>query len=370
MDGTTFVGLDVHVKTITMAVGRSDGVGQEVATFLNTEAELRKRLGKLGDPASLAVCYEAGPCGYGIYRQLTKQGIACQVVAPSLIPTKAGDRVKTDRRDAVKLARLLRSGDLTAIGVPTPDLEAVRDLSRARQAAGTDLHRLRQRLLKLFSHHGIAEPAQRNRWQGPWWTWANAVTLPQPASQIVLADLRTTITTSQARLDRLTSDLLSAASQCEQAALITALQTLHGVGPITAIGIVAEVGDLTRFDNPTKLVAYGGLNPSEHSSGSRQQRGGITRTGNRHVRYLIVEASWHYAHPMRPAKTPPATVIEQIAATARERLAYRYRSLTRKHKANQAAAVAVARELLCFMWAIAQEVAHPTPVVTPDQIAA
>ena len=370
MDGITFVGLDVHVKTITMAVIRADGVAQEVGTLANTAAGLRKRLGKLGDPAQLTVCYEAGPCGYGIYRELTRQGIACQVIAPSLIPTKAGDRVKTDRRDAVKLARLLRSGDLTAIGVPTPELEALRDLSRARQAAVTDLHRLRQRLLKLFSHHGQSEPARLSRWERPWWSWATAVTLAQPASQIVLDDLRTTIVASQTRLDRLTTDLLTAASQSEPATLITALQSLHGVGPITAIGIVAEVGDLTRFAHPTQLVAYGGLNPSEHSSGSRQQRGGITKTGNRHVRYLIVEAAWHYAHPMRPATHPPATVIAQIAAHARERLAHRYRALTGKHKANQAAAVAVARELLCFMWAIAQEVARPPSLPNAEQIAA
>ena len=364
-DGTTFVGLDVHVATIAIAVVRGDGVAQELGMLPNTPAALAKRLRKLGPPALLRVCSEAGPCGYGIYRQLTELGIACTVVAPSLIPVRPGDRVKTDRRDAVKLARLLRSGDLTAVAVPTPEQEALRALSRARETATNDRHRARQRLVKFLAQQRIAEPASGKRWTKTYWTWVTGVTLPLPAAQIVLDELRDAITTEQERLTRLTAALTELAQTGAQAPVVAALQTLHGIGLITAVGIVAEVGDLTRFDRPPQLMAYAGLVTSEHSSGGRQSRGGITTTGNRHLRYLLVEAAWHYARPIRLSGPAPATPEERIAQQARERLSRRYFRLLSRGKPKQVATVAVARELLGFVWAMAQAVAA-TPAVAPE----
>jgi transposase len=359
MDGTTFVGLDVHVKTIVVAVARGGGAAEELGVIPNTPTALAKRLRTLGSPDGLRVCYEAGPCGYGIHRQLSGLGIECRVVAPSLIPVRPGDRVKTDRRDAAKLARLLRSGDLTAVAVPTPEQEALRDLSRAREAAIGDRHRVRQRLVKLLARHGIAEPASGKRWTMTYWAWVSAVALSEPAAQVVLGELREAIASADARLARLTAALSELARASSQAPVIAALQRLHGVGLITAVGIVAEVGDLTRFDRAAPLFAYAGLVPSEHSSGGRRQRGGITKTGNRHLRFLLVEAAWHYARPIRrPPGEPadPADPVGAVAARARARLQRRYVRLVGRGKAKNVAVVAIARELLGFVWATAQAV--------------
>jgi transposase len=369
-DGTTFVGLDVHVATIAVAVIRADGTAQELGVLPNTPGALAKRLRKLGPAATLRVCYEAGPCGYGIYRQLTDLGIACTVVAPSLIPVQPGNRVKTDRRDAAKLARLLRSGDLTSVAVPTPEQEALRALSRTRETAAGDRHRARQRLVKYLAQQRIAEPAAGNRWTQTYWRWISGLTLPLPAAQVVLDELRDAITVAQARLDRVTAALTALAQTSSQAPVIAALQALHGIGLLTAVGIVAEVGDLTRFDRPTQLFAYAGLVASEHSSGGRQQRGGITKTGNRHLRYLLGEAAWHYARPIRLPATPPATPVEQIAQDARARLSRRYFRLVSRGKPKQVAVVAVARELLGFVWAIGQETAAAPGTVADAALAA
>lgn len=333
MDGTMFVGLDVHVQTIALAVTRGDSAAEELGVISNTPNALAKRRRKLGPPERLQVCYEAGPCGYAIQRQLSGLGIDCRVVAPSLIPVRPGDRVKTDRRDAAKLARLLRSGDLTSVAVPTPEQEALRDLSRAREAAVGDRHRVRQRLVKLLARHGIAEPAGK-RWTKTYGAWVSSVTLAEPAAVSTPAPV------------------------------IAALQQLHGVGLITAVGIVAEVGDLARFDRPAQLFAYAGLVPSEHSSGGRQQRGHITKTGNRHLRFLLVEAAWHDARPVRLPTGEPTDAVAAVAATARGRLPRRYFRLVGRGKSKQAAIVAIARELVGFMWATAQAAqAIPAPVL-------
>jgi transposase len=356
MDGSTFVGLDVHVATISLAAIRPTGELIEVGRLPNTSAVLAKQLRRLGAPERLAVCYEAGPCGYTIYRQLTGLGIHCAVVAPSLIPTKAGDRVKTDRRDALKLARLLRSGDLTAVGVPTPEGEALRDLSRLREAAVGDLHRARQRLLKSFHRYGVVEPGG-SRWTKRWWAWAETVTLAEPVAYLALVALRETITSRQAQLDRITALVTQEAASGPFAATIAALQTLHGVGAITAVGLVAEVGDFTRFDHADQVFAYGGMVASEHSSGSRVVRGPITKTGNAHVRFLAVEAAWHYVTALPATQPAPRTEFERIAQVARERLYRRYWRLVQRGKPKQVAIVAVAREFLGFVWAIATAVA-------------
>lgn len=355
-DGSTFVGLDVHVATIAIAVAYAQGPVEDRGQTRNEPRLIAKRLRALGDPATLRVCYEAGPTGYTLWRQLTGLGIACQVVAPSLIPVRPGDRVKTDRRDAAKLARLLRSGDLTPIAVPSPAQEALRDLSRARAGAGHDLHRLRQRLLKSLPRWGVTEPQGMGRWTARYATWLAGVTLAQPAQQLVLADLRQAITVAETRLATLTSAVSVEAEMGALAGLATALRTLHGVGPIIAVGVLAECGDLSRFTHPSQLMAYAGLVPGEHSSGGRTQRGPITKTGNAHLRHLLVEAAWHCVRPAR-ASAPPVTAVEQIAATARERLHRRFWRLVGRGKSRQVAIVAVARELLGFIWAIGQATA-------------
>jgi transposase len=361
-EGTTYVGLDVHVQTIAIAAIDGDGTARDLGTIPNRPEVLAKRLRKLGEPASLVVCYEAGPCGYGIWRQVTAMGMACQVVAPSLIPVRPGDRIKTDRRDAAKLARLLRSGDLVFVAVPTPEQEALRDLSRARETAQHDLHRARQRLLKFFAQQGCAEPTKRTRWTRAWQTWADGIQLVQPSSQLVLEELRAAISTAQARRERLTEALQAAAETGDHAPTVQALRRLHGIGWITAVGIVAEVGDLRRFDHPTQLFAYAGMVPREHSSGGQQHRGGITKTGNKHLRYLLVEAGWHYSRPVPVSVTTasPQTPIDRIVQRARIRLHHRFYQLTGRGKSRNQANVAVARELLGHVWAIGREVHRQT----------
>lgn len=365
-DGITFVGLDVHVKAIRVASVGPDGVVMDRGEVANRPAAVLARLTHLAPVAALRVCYEAGPTGYSLVRALRAAGIACSVVAPSLIPTKVTDRVKTDRRDAAKLARLLRSGDLPAIAIPSPEQEALRDLTRLRQTAVRDLHRQRQRLVKFFSHHGIAEPALGTRWTQGWWRWATSVGVPIAAAQIALDDLRRSIAQHTERVDALTVAVTETVTSGHPDRMAQALQVLHGIGPITAASVQAEVGDLRRFPHPQQLFAYAGLVPSEHSSGARQSRGGITHTGNAHVRYLIVEAAWHYITPLkaRPGDGPH-TEVERIAAHARKRLHDRFWRLVSRGKAKQEAIVAIARELLGYLWAVAQVVApEPPPMIT------
>lgn len=355
-----YVGLDVHKATIAVAVA-DEGRGEvrSYGTIKNTPEAVAKLVKRVGPAERLVCCYEAGPCGYGLQRQLTGLGAECTVVAPSLIPTKPGDRVKTDRRDAAKLARLLRSGELTSVWVPDAEHEALRDLSRAREAARDDRHRARQRLGKLLLRLGIEEPGETKRWTRRYWEWLRAVTLEQPLQQVVLADAIETVDAGTARLQRLEAKLKGAATVGRHAPLIAALQSLRGVGVITAVTLVAELGDLGRFPSPRPLMAYLGLVPSEHSSGGSQRRGRITRAGNSHVRHVLVQAAWHYRHApkltralgQRQAGQPEA--VTEVAWRAQERLSARYRKLAAR-KGRQKAVIAVARELAGFVWALAR----------------
>jgi transposase len=381
-EGTTrFVGLDVHKETIAAAVAEAGGgEARSLGTIPNAPAAVAKLIRHLGPVDRVRVCYEAGPCGYVLHRQLTELGVACAVVAPSLVPTKPGERVKTDRRDALKLARLHRAGELVAVWVPGADHEALRDLTRAREGALAELHRARQRLRCFLLRQGLRPPAGVNPWTLRHRDWLARLELSQPAHRVVLGEALTALDQAAARLGRLEEAIAEQTTGSSLAPLLGALQTARGVGPVTAATLVAELGDLRRFASPRQLMAYAGLVPGEHSSGSRTRRGGITKTGNAHVRRVVVEAAWQYRHPPRVGTTlrrrqtgQPAAVIE-IAWKAQGRLHKRFRRLLGRGKLKQEAVVAVARELLGFLWAIAQAgsagAAIPAPTAAPAAVAA
>ena len=364
MKYTTFVGLDVHKDTISIAAAdeKRNAEVRYLGTIPNNYEALNKLARKLGEPEELHFCYEAGPCGYGIYRFLTQRGFQCSVVAPSLIPQRPGERVKTDRRDAQKLARLLRSGELTKVWVPDEESEALRDLTRAREDAVEDLTAKRNQLTKFLLRSNIRPPY--NPWTKKYRDWLSTLELKTQTQTLVLREYLQAIGEIEARIKRLEAEIENFinTTTSKQGQVIKALQALRGVGLVTAATIVAETGDLTRFDSPRQLMSYAGLVPSEHSSGSRQCRGSITKSGNNHLRRVVVEAAWQYQHCPRVGVTLrrrqedlPAR-INQISWEAQHRLNLKFLHLTFKGKPSTVAAVAVARELLGFIWAIAQEV--------------
>lgn len=364
MDGITYVGLDTHVKNTVIAVARGQEKAEVVATVRSDPYSIGRKLSELGTAAHLRVCYEAGPTGYGLQRWLTDHGVRCAVIAPSLTPRVVGNRIKNDYRDACHLAESLRSNTLTPVSVPTPELEAARGLSREREAAIADRHRVRQRLIKLFQRHQVIEPPG-NRWTKRWVSVMHAVALPEPAARRTVESLWSALAFHDQRVADLNTTVEWFAQSASFGATWKAFQALHGVGPIIAFGLIAELGDLRRFASPPQLYAYAGLVPSEHSSGNRQRRGGITRTGNRHVRWLVTEAAWHMAGPVKSPRTPPDTELELLNQRARTRLHNRYCHLLFKGKNRQQAITAVARELLGFIWEIGQMVPIPAPYPDP-----
>src|SRR5215471_7462750 len=291
MSKIRFVGLDVHADTIAVAVAEPDGEVRPLGVIPNRLESVRKLVAKLGPAKQLKVCYEAGPTGYVLYWQLTALGVACEVVAPSLVPVKAGDRVKTDRRDAAKLARSYGAGDLAPVWVPDSDHQALRDLVRAREDARQDQHRARQRLSKFLLRHGRRPPAEvKKSWTQKYMTWIKEqVRFDQPALEATLLDYVHEVDHMAERIERLEKSIDVAIEKAppEMRAVIEALQALRGVAKITAVSIVAEVGKLSRFEKPRQLMGYSGLVSSEFSSGNRIQRGGITKTGNAHLRRVI-----------------------------------------------------------------------------------
>lgn len=362
---TKYVGLDVHKETIAVAV--ADAAGGEARFFgniANTPEALAKLWRRLSPGHAVSYCYEAGPCGYEIHRQLTDAGQECQVVAPSLIPKKAGDRVKTDRRDALSLARLHRAGELTAVWVPDGDQEALRDLTRAREDLKHVQRQAKQRLLAFLLRHGRRYTGKCH-WTQAHHRWLEGVAFDRPVQQVVLQEYVDAVKAAGGRVQAIEAQMAEAASASVFGPVIEALMALRGVNLITATTIVAEIGDLKRFVSAPQLMAYLGLVPSEHSSGAKQSRGGITKTGNGHVRRVLVEAAWSYRHPARKTKvvqrraerTPAA--VQTIAWAAQVRLCGRYRHLTARGKLPVQACTAIARELAGFLWAIGQALPSP-----------
>ena len=365
MSNVRFLGLDVHGETIAVAVAEPNGEARSLGVIPNRPESIRKLVKKLGPPAQLRACYEAGPTGYVVYWQLTALDVACQVVAPTLVPVKPGDRVKTDRRDALKLARSYRAGDLTPVWVPDPEHEALRDLVRAREAAKKDQLRARHRLGKFLLRHGRRPPITMKAWTQAHLVWVKkAVHFDHAAQEATLLDYLHEVDHVADRLERLERAIDEAVTTAPMPmrAVIAALQALRGIALVSAVTIVAEVGQLSRFGKPRQLMGYSGAVASEDSSGPRIRRGAITKTGNAHLRRIVIEAAWAYRH--RPSVGPTlhkrhAALDEQVIAiawTAQHRLHARYRSLTARGKSKQSAVTAVGRELLGFIWAIGMAV--------------
>jgi transposase len=361
---TLYVGLDVHKDSMAVAYVAQEH-GAEV-TFLGTigtrQCDLDHLIRKMPSKANqLIFVYEAGPCGYGLYRYLMKKGYDCWVVAPSLIPKKPGDRVKTDRRDAVQLARLARSGDLTVVYVPKVADEAIRDLTRTREDTLRDLKSAKFRLKAFLLRHDIRYTGQAT-WGPAHLRWLAEVVCPTPAQQIVFQEYVRAINEHTERLQRLDQELHDQVTSWRLQPVVEALQALRGVQFIAAVTLVAELGDLTRFETPSELMKFLGLIPSEYSTGERRRQGPITEAGNTHARRALVEGAWAYRYSAKVRRhlqlrleTQPK-VIQDISWKAQVRLCKRYRQLSARGKHATVVTVAIARELAGFMWAIAQQV--------------
>jgi len=355
-----FLGLDVHAETITVAVAEPDGEVRSLGTIANRMESIRKLVKKLDPVEQLQACYEAGPTGYVLYWQLAQLGVKCEVIAPTLVPMKAGDRVKTDRRDAERLARSYRSGDLTAVWVPDEASEALRDLVRAREAAKQDQLRARHRLSKFLLRLGRRPAPGMKVWTTLYLAWVRQIRFEQSAQQATLVDYLHEVDHMAERVKRLEQAITEAVKLASPAVreVVKGLQALRGIAEISAVTIVAELGNITRFEGARQLMGYSGAVPSEDSSGQRTRRGSITKTGNAHLRRIVVEAAWSYRH--RPAIGPrlrrrQETVpepIKEIAWKAQVRLHKRYMKLQAGGKDHRKIVTAVARELLGFVWAI------------------
>lgn len=359
-----YIGLDVSKEKISVAIAERGGSAARYWGIIRNDLEEVARFSKMmGDPDKIAMCYEAGPTGYGLCRYLRSIGIRCIVVAPSLIPQQPGNRVKTDRRDAVRLAQLFRAGELTSVWVPEEEDEALRDLVRAREDAREDLLRARQRLSKFFLRHGLKEPSGMKRWSSKHKAWLKSLGFESSALQNTFMEYTIAIEEIESRIQRLESEIHVQAEHSPHAPLIKALQALRGIREVSAATIVAEVGYFSRF-TPPRLMAYAGLVPSEHSSGAKKRRGGITNAGNSHLRRIVVESAWSYRY--RPAITPTIKKRQEgqlpsvcaIAWKAQIRLHKKYWRLVSKGRSGSVAATAVAREFLGFIWAIAREVEY------------
>jgi transposase len=359
-----YVGLDVDSERAAVAVAELGGEVRSLGMIPYTADSVKRLVKKLGPVHQLRFCYEAGPHGYGLYWQLTRLGAHCDVVAPTLIPVKSGDRVKTNRRDAEKLARLYRSGELTAVWVPDAAHEALRDLVRAREAAKKDQLRARHRLGKFLLRRGIRAAGGVKSWTLKHLAWIKTLHFEQPAQEATFLDYLHELEHASERISRLERALDQAieAAPDSMRALIAGLQALRGVSSLTAATIVAEVGPPSRFARPKQLMGYSGMVSSEDSTGHSVRRGAITKTGNAHLRRVIGEAAWAYQRrpsmyrALEKRQAGLSEEIKQIAWKAQYRLFGKYRRLVAKGKLHQKAVIAVGRELLGFVWAIGMQV--------------
>jgi transposase len=361
---TLYVGLDVHKESIAVAYvpEARDAEVVFLGTIGTRQCDIDKLIRQLTSKAKqLVLVYEAGPCGYWLYRYLTKKHLLCWVVASSLVPKKAGDRVKTDRRDAIQLARLMRSGDLTPVYVPTVEDEAIRDLARAREDAIRDRKAAKNRLKAFLLRQDIRYEG-RATWGPAHLRWLAEVVCPTPAQQIVFQEYVRAVTEHDERLQRLEMELPAQVQGWRLAPVVQALQAMRGVQFTVAVTLIAELGDLTRFENPRQLMSYLGLTPSAYSSGERRRQGTITKAGNTFARRALIEGAWAYRYPakvsrhlqLRLEQLPQA--IQTIGWKAQVRLCKRFRHLTARGKHANQVVVAIAREMAAFIWAIAREV--------------
>jgi transposase len=373
---TKYVGLDVHKDTVVIAIADNERTGEvrNYGTIPHTMEALDKFLRKhLSQRAELRCVYEAGPTGFGLYHYLRKNGIDCIVVAPSMIPKKSGVKIKNDRRDAQELARLHRAGDLTAIYVPEPEDEAMRDLVRGRDDARHAARKAKQRLLSFLLRHGQRYSGKKN-WTKAHYNWLADIKMDHPAQQITLQEYIGAIEETNERVTRITNEITSLVKQWRFEPIVSAIQALRGISLINAAIIVTEIGPLARFSKPTELMAYLGLVPSEYSSGATVKRGRITRAGNGYARRALVEAAWTYRFPARVTRhlqkrsdQLPIT-IRQIAWKAQMRLCGKFRRLRAKGKPTPVVTTAIARELIAFIWAIDREMNQSGSLATTRTI--
>jgi transposase len=359
-----FVAFDTSKSRNAVAI--ADGTRAGEVRFLgeieNTGAATAKLVKKLSAKYKrLTFCYEAGPTGYGLYRQIKSLGHECVVVAPSLIPKRPGDRVKTNRLDAESLAKLLRADELTAVWVPDPHHEAMRDLTRAREAAMLDLRTKRQQTSAFMLRQGLCYP-EKTTWTKAHMNWLASQKLAYLEQRIAFEELMLAIRQAQERLARLEQAIRAAVPEWSLCEAVTALMAMRGIDLIAAATFLAEIGDLSRFPTPRELMKYLGLVPSEHSTGDTIKRGPITKAGNKRARRMLVECAWSYQYPPRVGTAKQAKVaaapraVQEIAWKAQCRLSRRYRALIRNGKLKTVAATAVARELAGFIWAVGREI--------------
>ena len=360
MDNITHLGLDVHKDTIAVAILRPGDLPLDQRVIANTPEALRKLVARCGDPASLLACYEAGPTGYDTHRLLTSLGVRCDVIAPALTPRRVGLRVKTDRLDARNLARLHRAGELTAIRIPTPAEEALRDLVRTREDLKADCRIAQQRIRSFLLRQGRRYPAARSGWTERFDRWLRSQRFTEPAAQTTFLHLLAAYSVRRAQLDSIDAEIISAAKMPELADPVALLRCFRGIDTLSAVTLVTETGDFRRFPSAACFMAFTGLVSSEHSSGLSFHHGSITKTGNAHIRRVLVEAAWSYRHrpyvsqalAKRLENQPPEIVAYSWAAQCR--LSGRFRKLAPTRGQNKAV-VAVARELSGFVWGMMTE---------------
>lgn len=360
-DVREWIALDVHKLSIVAATLAPAGGELEVQRIETTERAIRRFIDRLGGPDGLAVCYEAGPGGFELLRLLTRLGVACDVIAPSLVPIRAGDRVKTDRRDAKKLVRLYRAGALTFVQAPTIETEGLRDVMRCRDDLRCARMAARHRVAKALLRHGHVFREGKKSWTLAHRAWVNQQRLVDPLAQLALEQMLTHLDSVERQLAALDNRIEQIADSDRWRDEVQTLTAFRGISTRTALGLIAEIGDFHRFAHPRELASYLGITPSEYSSGDQQHRGHITKCGNRHARRLLVECAWHYRHrPRLPANAPAPT---DRAWQAQIRLHHRYRHLTEHGKRTTVTNIAIARELSGFLWAAMTD-QPPRPIAT------